>query len=169
MTDWQRPSGASPNRPLSMEILEQFSTRPPPVNLYGLLDELGLAFEAAKLPTGVSGKITKDRGARAGFKVVVNTDEPPRRQRFTIAHEIAHYVLHRDLIGDGVTDDAMYRSSLADEYERQADRLAGEILLPARALRVAYATEKGLAKLGTMFDASMDAIRIRLKELRLAP
>jgi Zn-dependent peptidase ImmA (M78 family) len=32
----------------------------------------------------------------------------PNRQRFTLAHEIAHYVLHRDLVENGIVDDTMY-------------------------------------------------------------
>jgi hypothetical protein len=37
---------------------------------------------------------------------------------------------HRDLIGDGLIDDGMYRSKLGGDYERQANRFAAEILMP---------------------------------------
>ena len=52
------------------------------------------------------------------------------RRRFTIAHEIAHFLLHRDKIGDQLSDDAMYRSSLSSDDERAANRLAADILMP---------------------------------------
>ena len=133
----------------------------------GMADELGLGFAVEALPGGVSGKLTRDPTYPGGFKISINSGDSARRQRFTTAHEIAHFILHRDLIGEGITDNAMYRSSLSDEYERQADRFAAQILLPADAVRAAYKHTKALAKLSELFDVSGDAIRIRLHELRL--
>lgn len=140
-----------------------------PVNLLGVISELGLGFSDEALPAGISGKLMRDSSSPAGFKLFTNEGDPPRRKRFTMAHEIGHYVLHRDLIGDGVVDNAMYRSSLSDDYERQADKFAGQLLLPAGAVRAAYRTTKSFAALSELFDASVDAIRIRLRELNLAP
>ena len=100
---------------------------------------------------------------------MANETDSEARRRFTIAHEIAHYVLHRDLIGDSLVDNAMYRSSLADDYERQADSLAAKILLPADAVRMAYRTTRSYAGLAAVFGVSTAAVRIRLKELRLDP
>jgi Zn-dependent peptidase ImmA (M78 family) len=121
------------------------------------------------LPDGISGKLVRDRTFPAGFRIVVNVGDPPQRRRFTIAHEVAHYVLHRDLIGESLTDNAMYRSSLADDYERQADSFAAKILLPADAIREAYRHTRSLAGLAAIFGVSTAAVRIRLKELRLDP
>jgi Zn-dependent peptidase ImmA (M78 family) len=86
-----------------------------------------------------------------------------------MAHEVAHYVLHRDLLREDVVDDALYRSSaLSDEYERQADRFAAQILLPAEMVRDAYKSLKTLSLLAQLFDVSDAALRIRLSELGLA-
>jgi Zn-dependent peptidase ImmA (M78 family) len=110
-------------------------------------------------------------GGPSGYAIFVNYTHPRGRQRFTIAHEIAHFVLHRDLIGDGVEDDALYRSKLSEWYETQANRMAADILLPAELVRESYSVYgiKSLAGLSTRFDVSGDAIRIRLRELNLAP
>ena len=151
------------------EVVARWAAQIPPINLMGMSRELGLGFAIEGLPAGISGKLTRDQNYSGGFKISVNAADPPRRQRFTTAHEIAHFVLHRDLIGDGITDNAMYRSSLSDEYERQADRFAAQMLLPAEAVRAAYRNTKALAGLSVMFDVSGDAIRIRLRELRLDP
>lgn len=129
--------------------------------------EMGLGFERVPLASGISGKLVRDASAPAGFRIVVNALDPEQRQRFTAAHEIAHYVLHRDLIGEGVVDNALYRSNLRDDYERQADSLAAKILLPSAAMRDAYQHTKSYAGLAELFHASTEAIRIRLKELRL--
>lgn len=104
----------------------------------------------------------------AGYTIHVNIEDSPPRQRFTIAHEIAHYILHRDLIGDGITDDPLYRSSLGQWYERQANKMAADILMPHQLVRSVYrGGVRGLAPLARAFDVSMDAMRIRLQELGL--
>src|SRR3546814_9375366 len=68
-----------------------------------------------------------ERGGESGFAIYVNGSHPRVRRRFSIAHEIAHFALHRNLIGDGVTDDAMYRSNLSSAVEVQANRMAADI------------------------------------------
>lgn len=141
-----------------------------PVDMEGIIAELGLklALDPA-LPSSIAGKLIRDPTARAGFRIVVNASDNPRRRRFTMAHEIAHYLLHRDLLNEDVVDDALYRSSaLSDEYERQADRFAAQILLPAEMVKSAYKSLKDLGRLAMLFDVSDAALRIRLKELGLA-
>ena len=138
-----------------------------PVDLDGMAAALGVAvIRDPSLPAGISGKI--ERSGR-GFRIVVNGTHGPLRQRFTLAHEIAHYVLHRDLIGDGVTDDAMYRSGrLSDDYERQANRYAADLLMPARLIRAAWREGvRSFADMAARFDVSAEAARIRMRDLRL--
>lgn len=142
-----------------------------PVDLKGMIDELGLALEfCGDLPASIAGKLVRDPSSRAGYRIVVNSKDNQRRQRFTMAHEIAHFILHRDLLRGDLVDDALYRSpSLSDEYERQADRFAAQVLLPAHAVREAFKRTKALAALAEMFEVSDSALRIRLRELGLAP
>src|SRR5437660_10321541 len=104
----------------------------PPVDLMLVARELGLEVrERTDMTANEAGRIIPDTKARAGFAIEVNANDNPRRRRFTLAHELAHYVFHRDLIGDGVFDDANYRSPTLDEsYEAQASRMAVDILTP---------------------------------------
>src|SRR3546814_2493487 len=83
-----------------------------------------------------------ERGGESGFAIYVNGSHPRVRRRFSIAHEIAHFALHRNLIGDGVTDDAMYRSNLSSAVEVQANRMAADILMPWHL--ISEATDKGI-------------------------
>jgi len=140
-----------------------------PVDVEAIARDLGIAVAYdVSLGGNVSGKIVKDeRASRSGYAIYINAADNERRQRFTLAHEIAHFVLHRDLIGDGVVDSALYRSSLSDEHERQANRMAADMLLPAPLVRSRYRTEKALSRISAAFNVSEDAMRIRLKELRL--
>lgn len=85
------------------------------------------------------------------------------RRRFSIAHEIAHFALHRNLIGDGITDDAMYRSNLSSAVEVQANRMAADILMPWHLIR--EATESGVntvEALAKHFDVSKSTMAIQL-------
>lgn len=114
----------------------------------------------------VSGKIER---SGAGFEIVINANHPEVRRRFTIAHEIAHAVLHRDLIGDGIEDDAQWRSGLADPIEYQANRMAADILMPIHLLQ--RYLDKGVndpAYLAHLFKVSRQSMEIRLDTMGVA-
>lgn len=147
-----------------MEVILRHQQRVP-VNVHALAAELGLPVHLDATLGDNAGMIVRDANAPSGFAISVNRNDSPRRQRFTLAHEIAHYVLHADMIGDGITDSPLYRSRLSDDVERQANRLAAEILLPGKGVRVAYRTCRAVVPLAEKFDVSAEAMRIRLSEL----
>src|SRR5690606_24871421 len=88
-------------QPEHIAVLEEF-TNEVPVRVGALAKALGLKVVVAALPLKISGLIEPD--ADGGYVIKVNRFEPKERQRFTIAHEIAHYLLHRDKIQAGVVD-----------------------------------------------------------------
>jgi hypothetical protein len=140
-----------------------------PVDLQGMADALGLSVNmSARLPMDVSGSITRRASGKAGYHIDINAAHSINRKRFTLAHEIAHYLLHRDLIGDGIEDNGLYRSRLSDFIEIQANKLAAQMVMPAPLVREVYRVVKSLAGLTAAFQVSEEAMRIRLKELRLA-
>jgi IrrE N-terminal-like domain len=103
----------------------------PPVPIGKIASDLGLVIRVSSLHPGISGEIRPDpMGSKSGFVIRVNRDEAKTRQRFTIAHEIAHFLLHRHLIKDGLSDDVLYRSSLSNRLEAEANRLAADLLMP---------------------------------------
>ena len=112
-------------------------------------------------PVNISGKLQKNENG--SFSIYVNEKHAKVRQRFTIAHEIAHFVWHANLIGDGVVDDGLYRSGLSNSIETQANSYAADILMPwdliDKAIRQGVNTVERLAD---MFDVSNSAISIRL-------
>jgi Zn-dependent peptidase ImmA (M78 family) len=140
------------------------------VDVEALARDLGLTLvREPSFHRDIAGKIVRDTHSPSGFTIYVNANDPRRRQRFTIAHEIGHFVLHRDLIGDGITDDGLYRSPLGDHMERQANALAADILMPRRLLRTLWRDgQRSLAQLANRFDVSDAALRIRLSEMKLA-
>jgi IrrE N-terminal-like domain len=101
-----------------------------PVPIGAIALSLGLTVRLSTLPVGVSGEIRPDPNTESGFAIKVNRHEAKERQRFTLAHEIAHFLLHKDSIKDGLSDDVLYRSSLSNRKEAEANRLAADILMP---------------------------------------
>lgn len=149
--------------PDHVKLLSQF-TKQVPVQVGALAQALGLKVVVAALPLNISGMIQPD--GDGGFVVKVNRFEPKERQRFTIAHEIAHYLLHRDRISMGVVDSVLYRSKLSSRLEAEANKLAADIIMPMDQVQamVANAHQSGddlLALLAETFQVSKQAMGIR--------
>lgn len=135
-----------------------------PVDLVAIAAALGVPVVHTPLGREIAGQITRDprKGGRSGFVIHINSSEHPNRQRFTLAHEIAHFILHRDLIESGLIDDTMYRSDLGDRYESQANRLAADILMPVRQVRKYLNTGMAVEALAQLFKVSAAAMKIRV-------
>lgn len=137
-----------------------------PVDLAGLARHFGLAVKAATLDPGKSGEIRPDGNGE--YVIKINRHDSLGRQRFTVAHEIAHFLLHREQIGDGISDDALYRSNQSDEIEWEANRLAADIVMPTKAIQQAIATAEKLGienyrdELANRFQVSRAAMGIKL-------
>ena len=139
----------------------------PPISVGDIAQALGVPLMRQSLGSAVSGMIMRDpiKGGRSGFVIYVNSDDHPNRQRFTAAHEIAHYILHRDLIESGVIDDTMYRSELGSIYESQANQLAADILMPIRLVKRWRDSIPDVKELAKKFGVSEQAMTIRLKSI----
>jgi IrrE N-terminal-like domain len=89
-----------------------------------------------------------------------------RRLRFTIAHEIGHFVLHKER---ALSERGGPTSQHTARLEREADQFAAELLMPEHLVRQA-ALEHGAdpRRLADRFDVSVQAMNIRLRRLGLA-
>lgn len=139
-----------------------------PVMVGAIAKDLGIPVLRMSLGPAIAGQLMRDKrkGGRSGFLILINSEHAINRQKFTLAHEIAHYVLHRDLINDGVIDDTMYRSDLSGHLEVQANQLAADIIMPIRLVKRALNTTEDTQKLAEMFQVSEQAMKIRLDGLR---
>ncbi len=153
--------------PNTREILDRYLTELP-VKLGALAKELGIVVKGSTLSPGISGEIGPHADAEAGFQIRINRHDTKARQRFTLAHEIAHFLLHRDLIGAGVRDDMLFRSSLSNRVEAEANRLAADIIMPMTLVAeeekkcVRDAEGIWLENLAKKFEVSTAAMKIRL-------
>ncbi len=142
----------------------------PPIQTVNLAMALGIRVFHAEMEDFISGKIQRDAlyGGTSGYAIFVNKGHHVNRRRFTTAHEIAHFIYHEHLIGDGVVDDALYRSGLSSREEAQANRLAADILMPWKHLNPAL--QANISNDGTpnayalsrLFQVSEQAMKIRL-------
>lgn len=133
-----------------------------PVKVFSLARAMKIDLrKSSGLGDQISGLIRKN--SDSSYTIVTNATHSTARRRFTVAHEIAHYALHRDLIGDGVTDDVLYRSGLSGQEERQANNYAANLLMPWHL--IIPELEKGINSIGELaekFKVSKTAMSIRL-------
>lgn len=138
-----------------------------PVRLGALAEDLGLKVFRSVLPPSVSGMIRPSEVV-GEYEIRINKFDSPERQRFTLAHEISHFLLHKTDIRAGITDNIMYRSQLTSRKEAEANRLAADIVMPVDAVRSALRYHGGVvsedivSRLADDFKVSVPAMRIRL-------
>lgn len=88
--------------------------------------------------------------------ILINSDQPADRMRFTLAHELAHLVMHRFPSAD---------------MEKEAHAFASELLMPANDIRPLLQSRKIdlslLAALKPEWKVSMQSIIMRAKSLGL--
>lgn len=143
------------------EIIRRHQTQAP-VKLVPIAEGLGVDVFSVKSgwPDEISGKIER-HGSK--YKIYVNANHSKKRARFTVAHELAHFILHRDEIGDGIVDDALYRSKLGGRKEVEANKLAADILMPWHLIEQALKENpQDIEELAKKFDVSNSAMSIRL-------
>ena len=144
-----------------MEVISKYKNQVP-IPVVDIAIEMGLmVYKSNSWPDHISGLIRKEKDR---YAIYTNAKHPRTRRRFTIAHELGHYVLHRDAIGEGITDDALYRSRLSGPLERQANRFAANLLMPWDL--VVEATNQGIdtvEKLAAKFEVSRSAMSVRLE------
>lgn len=100
-------------------------------------------------------------------RIVVKADEPPVRQRFTVAHEVGHWVCQ---VLSGRPTPVYCRpvdvSEAADRaLEREANVFAAELLMPEDAVRARFAGS--IAESAVVFAVSEEAMHWRLYNLAL--
>ncbi len=143
------------------EVMKTFQQQLP-VDVIGMAKAMGLKLsKTAEWENGLSGMIRREEDGN--YRIIVNANHSLHRQRFTIAHELAHFILHKPLIGDELTDDALYRSGLSNGIEMEANDLAADILMPrAQVLRFTRNREMTSSVMAKEFNVSQSAMATRL-------
>lgn len=159
-------------------LLATHSITAPPVDVEQLAEAVGADVALEHLESSVSGMLVRPP---SGLPViVVNNRHAPVRQRFTIAHELGHLVLHRgrQVIVDHLTRARVNMrdetSSLATSREEiTANQFAASLLMPTEWVHEAVDAALDLPpsrlvnQLAATFEVSEQAMEFRLINLGL--
>lgn len=158
--------------------LEKYSGRLP-FPVASLAKDFGIdVYGTEDLEDRQSGMIKKEGDK---YVIYVNERHPAVRQRFTIAHEIAHFVKHRseldrdqehlDFITQPVNGErVLHRADRVmtepeREMEKEANELAAQILMPADKFKALFETANSIEEVAEKFGVSSAAATIRAKSL----
>lgn len=158
-------------RQSAIDLLKRFEVRRIPVPLPRLARGLGLIVEYTPLDDELSGMaLIKDDKQL----IWINALHHPNRQRFTLAHEIGHHLLHKNAINESVhVDKGILRrdtvsASGTEKLEIEANAFASELLMPTSEITKALDDEfdlddhDKLESLAKKFKVSVAAMQIRL-------
>jgi Zn-dependent peptidase ImmA (M78 family) len=165
-------------RSAAARLLSENGVKKPPVPVEDLAPALGAEIRYSPFEGDVSGMLFRHDGQAI---IGVNSLHHPNRQRFTIAHEIAHLVLHK---GMEVHVDRTYRINLRDDISSQAvDReeidansFAAELLMPepwliedlkGQDIDCEGEDDDDLRGLARKYGVSLKALTLRLTNLGL--
>lgn len=118
------------------------------------------------------GSLVRTNGTRKWTMLLSTCVSNGRRRRFTFAHELGHFMCHREL-RDKFEDSEDSLNDFRDEIETEANIFASCLLMPANLLRnefqeAAWETET-LRAIGNRFECSLQASALRYVQLCSKP
>lgn len=163
---------------LAQSLIESYKLATP-VDVDTLAAQEGISIRKETLEDNVSGMLViKDEQS----VIVVNTSHHTNRQRFTIAHELGHYFLHRNFSNVFFDESLLFfrdeTSAQGTKFQEiEANAFAAELLMPEQILRKKLSQESldalddveqsALGQLASELQVSCQALTIRLTRLGL--
>ena len=154
-------------------VLEEAGVDELPVPVEAIATSLGIDLQYESYDGEVSGMLYRHAD---GAVIGVNSMHAPTRQRFTIAHEVGHYDMHK---GTPIFIDRFarvnWRNGESNQEEAQANAFAAELLMPREFVQ--REVERALTKrhdvtaqqlssdLAKVFSVSAEAMQYRLANL----
>ncbi len=166
---------------IAQDLILEHSVFAAPIKVEDIARSIGIKVIPYPLEQNMSGLLVLENGAAV---IGYNQNEARVRRRFTVAHEIGHYALHRDKSDRQVFVDknfkAMFRRvELVDEpaaarLETEANVFAACLLMPEKLVReeagkteLDLGGEDSIKDLAKIFDVSSTAMHYRLLNLNL--
>lgn len=159
----------------AQEILSDHNLLRFPVDPLKVARALNIKVMNAKFSDpNISGVISK-RGSEV--HILLDYDDISARKRFSIAHEIGHYVLHMKAADDYeiVDNEDNFRTTSHDlddwdderRMEWEANIFAAALLMDEELVRKEWELEKDIKILAWKFQVSESAMAVRLSSLKL--
>lgn len=145
-----------------------------PRNIVEICNRLGITVqETTSFPNDISGVIFKENDK---YFILVNALHSIGRRSFTIAHELGHYYLHRDMLdkdselvsyikSNDKDCPALARGLEYNQREQEANIFAAEILMPEREFIEKCICANSIEEVAQYFGVSLQAASIRANNL----
>lgn len=163
-------------RGLAAKLVAKSKTTQPPVPVEAIAGDLGIQVSKREVENSVSGFLYRNASQRKAV-IGVNGSHPPNRQRFTIAHELGHFLLHVGDVAVHIDDPVKHRDERSakgtDVQEIESNLFAAELLMPIDFLRgdlhrfgtLDLLDEQKIESLAKRYRVSPHAMAIRLSSL----
>ncbi len=128
-------------------------------------DLLGLRIEERDLGECSGVLLPAERLILVNASEAMSGDMPTRRKRFTIAHELGHWVCHASVTASPAPSYCRARDLRQDAdraLEREANVFAAELLMPEPPVRLAWGELGDVDACASRFDVSPTAMHWRL-------
>lgn len=161
-------------RDLVAQLLDGAHVKTPPVPVLEISSQCGVAIQSKPFSTDLSGFLFRKQDVAL---IGVNSRHAEVRRRFTIAHELGHFLLHGETSVEMHVDRAYVKarnktsSEGTDPDEVEANYFAAELLMPRRFLEEDIAAIKDFDlfedadDLAKKYMVSTQALLIRLDTL----
>ncbi len=160
------------------QILEEMKVKSPAVDVEKIAKKRGLKVVSYELGDDVSGVLYIKKG---NGTIGYNPDQSEVRKRFTIAHELGHYELHR-LNKEVFVDNKQFKVLFRDQrsatgeikIEQEANAFAAALLMPKKLLLkeidkknfdLSDENSDAIGDLAKKFKVSIQAMTFRLMNL----
>lgn len=158
-------------RDAAKKVLDENWDQQLPVSIEPICRACGVTTYYRVMPNDLSGMLVK-RTHEKEAKAFIDQGEPLVRQRFTLAHELGHFIERTVIAKDdeyGFEESRMAipRKRNYFPHEFFADEFAGAILMPETKVEEFQAANKSPEEMARLFGVSVDAVRIRLHSLKL--
>jgi hypothetical protein len=140
-------------------------TRPDEIDLEAIAWSMGAKVREAELPSCEARII----GFQGQAIITVRNSGDPRRRRFSIGHELGHWIHHRGRSSICRSSD-IGNPGAASQLEKQADRFAADLLMPRflfgpSAAQLKRPDFEGIDMLATTFGTSRLATALRCVDI----
>lgn len=149
----------------------------PPIDVLAIAKELGILVEETSFGADISAVLVR-KGEH--YYIGLNSAEPDTRKRFSVAHEIGHFELHRPYLEvlkatilDEQVEPSLHRDSVSslgvDQKEIEANEFAANLLMPKAVFEKIWNDWRSdIGKIANKFNVSSATVRIRAKKLGLS-
>ena len=159
-------------------ILDRLGIEEVPIPIVAIMKSLNFQVVAGELKDEISGIIVIDDELAKNFKsskvIAINNKDNVGHQRFTMAHELAHYLFDFDVSNQIVYYNTYNTFEDENEEERRANYFAANLLMPEKKFKKEFdnvVIKNNLyvtvEKLSQIFQVSGEAVRRRISELSL--